>query len=253
MRRTIVAAAIAIGLLPAGHAGAQPVRVPILPAVDLAPARFGTAEHFTRNSLSIWCPIQRGGTMVLDNLETRTGGAEVAVGVGRSHDPGTAPLPCPETWTRTFTGRVRFDLPAATNRRLLSARLQFTEVDRVDEVRTAGRCNSVVGAIGPMVGPWMPGLTPGHPRDGVAAATVFPQPRGSVGVRTIDVTDIVQRWFEGSMPNHGLALIGVQDQVRDRNMACAAFLRRIHLIIRWQSCPAGSRIGGRRCFSFSGS
>jgi hypothetical protein len=252
MRRTIVAVAIAIGLLPAGDAGAQ-VIVPILPAVDLTPTRFGTSEHFTRNSLNVWCSIQRGGTMVLPDVEAEAGGPTVAVGVGRSHDPGTAPFPCPETWTRTYTGRVRFDLPAATNRRLLSARLQFIEFDRVEEGRTRGRCNSVVGAIGPMVAPWMPGLTPGHPRDGVPVATILPQPPRLVAERSLDVINIVQRWFEGSMPNHGLALIGVQDQVRDRNMACAAFLRRIHLIIRWQNCPAGTMVGGRRCFSFSGS
>jgi hypothetical protein len=249
MRRIVVAGLVILGLLPAAPAAAQPVTVTILPPIDLAPHRFGTLEQFSEDTgLNIWCSIRTGGQLVLDNLHARTGGTEVAVGMARHHDPGTAPFPCPETWSKYYTGRVRFELPTAANRRLLWAQLRFTEIDRIDGVRPAGRCNGAVGAIGPITAPWLPGLLPGNAREGVPVAAVLPVPPRSTGVRTADITNMVQRWFEGSMPNHGLALIGVQDRVRARNATCATFVRNIRLIARWQPCPAGTRVGGRLCF-----
>jgi hypothetical protein len=251
MRRVIVAAFLAVNVVQAAPAGAQTVTVVVIPRIEVAASRTGTVlQHNDSSGHPIWCGLQRGGRAILAGITERTGfgGTEIAVGVRRHRDPGTLPFPCPEIWSTFATGRVAFDLPRRTNVSLVWARLRVVEVDREAELRTPRRCNSVVGAIGPMTEGWLPGLFNGNARAGVPVATVLPQPARMTSLREIDVTDMAQRWFEGSMPNNGLALIGVQDQVRDRNMVCAAFLR-ARLIVQLQGgCPAGSMRAGRRCF-----
>jgi hypothetical protein len=238
-------------MVSAGSAAAETTTVIIRPPIELAPSRLGTVIQDRESDSPLWCPLRRGGRAILPNLDERvgTGGTEIAVGVARRYDPGTPPFPCPETWSGVAVGRAAFDLPHVTNVRLASARLHFLEIDKTVRMRAPERCNVAVGAVGAMTGPWLPGLFAGNPREGVPVAVVLAQPAGMRSVRNIDVTEMVQRWFERSIPNHGLAMIGVQDQVRDRNMHCATFVHGVRLTIHLQGgCPAGTLWGSRRCF-----
>lgn len=178
-----------------------------------------------------FCPIRRYG------LASQYWNRDYGIPVGYDHFWDNGPRRrCESGLSDTFLGLVKFDLSGLPDRPLGHAFLHFTEVDvntngdrdntefclqqedgEVVERRATGDVTSLVG---PATEEWPAG------KHSVSDEGHMPVTRGVPVTdrgpdKRVDITDIVQDWLDGRLPNHGLALLGRDYNTYRKNKVCA--------------------------------
>lgn len=207
--------------------------------VTLRPAKTGAERGLIdHDPVGVACGIDRYG--LLSPYWARTHG----VPVGYDHFWNSSPRRrCEYGVSSTFLGLVKFDLSDLPARPLERAVFKFTEVDVNTESRhpdgtefcqqidTEGgpRLADVTALVGPATEEWPEGKRT-VPLDEwgplILGIEHMPVPAGvAVADRSpdkeVEITEIVRRWLDGEQPNHGLALLGQDYHIYQRNKVCA--------------------------------
>lgn len=196
--------------------------------VTLRPAKTG-AERGLRvhDPDGFACPIARHG--LLSGYWARTYG----IPVGYSHFwDDSERRRCESGVSSTFLGLVKFDLSDLPARPLERAVFKFTEVDVNTESHPDGTefCEDldVTASVGPATEEWPEGKRTPYERgpfgvpliDHMSVPERVAVPAGGYH-KEVEVTETVRRWLDDEQPNHGLALLGQDYRIYQRNKVCA--------------------------------
>ncbi len=155
------------------------------------------------------------------------------VGYVNSWDPGTDPFPCYEKIDHAYRSAVKFDLAPLAGKKLWKAVLTFTTTKSWAAVGTPATCaTEMMYGIGDWTG--AKDLIPGdsyqvfptgahvnvsNPSVHIVNSTTF----------SIDVTDAVRAWLDGSRPNWGFVFRGAREDYAKDNDVCTSLYGNVAL------------------------
>jgi hypothetical protein len=212
-----------------------------IPGVSLEPIATGT-EHLFDYDQGMWCglSVQSSGlgSYFLNRLRSEYGAGNQVAGTGFSYwyDNGTRPFNCWERVQHQYWGRVKFDLsevPPDTEIALASLSYRRIDDGAYCPPFPYGDPDREMLLVGSRS--FQPGLQDVASDRFVRGTGTAAGNGGPVdnAVSEWDVTETVQRWLEGEVPNHGLVLEG-PPMVRDnRDPECQRLYTDFQLSIRY--------------------